>query len=107
MGFFRLTGMDVSNSLMQIAREKKVYEHLEKIVFGEECTVIPEHHHEKYDFVISASMINNDGFDEKVFIHLLSCLKLGGFCIFATKLNFHQENQYEAIIQKLIAEEYW
>ena len=38
MGFFRLSGMDVSNSLMQIARDKKVYEHLEKVVFGEEYT---------------------------------------------------------------------
>ena len=81
--------MDVSNSLMQIAKEKKVYEHLEKVVFGEEYTVIPEQHHNKYDFVISASMINNDGFDENVFLHLLQCLKIGGFCIFATKLNFH------------------
>jgi len=89
MGFFRLAGMDVSNSLMQIARDKKVYEHLEKVVFGEEYTVIPEAHHDKYDFVISASMINNDGFDENVFLHLLKCLKIGGFVIFATKLNFH------------------
>lgn len=77
------------------------------MVFGEDCTIIPEEHHNKYDFVISASMINNDGFDERVFIDLLKCLKLGGFVIFATKLNFHQENQYEAHIQKLIDEDYW
>jgi len=94
MGFFRLTGMDVSNSLLQIAREKKCYETLEKVMFGEDYTVIPENCYEKFDFVISASMINNDGFDEKVFTHLLKCLKMGGFVIFATKLNFHQENQY-------------
>ena len=62
------------------------------MVFGEDCTIIPEEHHNKYDFVISASMINNDGFDERVFIDLLKCLKLGGFVIFATKLNFHQEH---------------
>ena len=52
-------------------------------------------------------MINNDGFDENVFLHLLKCLKVGGFVIFATKLNFHQDNQYEEHIQKLIDEEYW
>jgi len=104
MGFFRLTGMDVSNSLLQIAREKKCYETLEKVMFGEDYTVIPEQCLEKFDFVISASMINNDGFDEKVFMHLLKCLKMGGFVIFATKLNFHQENQYEGHIQKMIDE---
>ena len=59
-------------------------------------TKIPEKHHDKYDFVISASMINNDGFDSRVFKDLLKCLKLGGFVIFATKLNFAQENQYES-----------
>jgi len=98
MGFFRLSGIDVSNSLLQVAKGKNCYEHLEKVVFGMDYTVIPEHHHEKYDFVISASMINNDGFDDQVFFHLWKCLKMGAFCIFATKLNFHQENQYEGHI---------
>jgi len=42
MGFFRLTGMDVSNSMLQMSKEKKCYEALEKVMFGEEDTVIPE-----------------------------------------------------------------
>ena len=69
LGFFRLTGIDMSNSLLSIAREKKSYELLEKIAFGMEDFVVPEHHIGKYDFVISASMINNDGFDEEIFKH--------------------------------------
>ena len=52
-------------------------------------------------------MINNDGFDMSVFTDLLKCLKICGFVIFATKLNFHLENQYEELIQKMIDEQYW
>ena len=52
-------------------------------------------------------MINNDGFDQEVFKHLLSCLKLGGFVIFATKLNFSGEDQYENEIKELSRQEYW
>ena len=106
-GFFRLSGIDCSKSLLQIAREKNVYEHLEQCVFGMDYTKIPEKHHDKYDFVISASMINNDGFDSRVFKDLLKCLKLGGFVIFATKLNFAQENQYESEFKAMKEEDYW
>lgn len=69
--------------------------------------VVPEQYIEKYNFVISNSMINNDGFDEQIFIHLLKCCKLGGYIIFATKLNQRFENQYEEQIQTLIDQEYW
>ena len=80
---------------------------MEQSVFGMDYTKIPEQHINKYDFVISASMINNDGFDSRVFKDLLKCLKLGGFVIFATKLNFAQENQYQNEIKIMTEEEYW
>jgi len=54
-----------------------------------EDTVIGEEHKGKYDFVIAASMINNNDCEKKMFLDLLDCLKIGGFAIFATKLNFH------------------
>jgi len=92
MGFFRLTGIDCSKSLLQVSKNKNCYEQLDQVAFGMDYTVVPEVHHNKYDFVISSSMINNDGFDAQVFKHLLSCLKMGGFVIFATKLNFAGEN---------------
>jgi hypothetical protein len=37
-------------------------------------------------------MINNDGWDEKVFHQMLDTVKMGGFLIFATKLNLSQDN---------------
>lgn len=91
-GFFRLSAVDCSKSLLDAARQKNIYEHLGQCAFGQKDSDIPEQYLEKFDFVISATMINNDGFDKKVFIDLLSCLKMGGFLIFATKLNISQEN---------------
>lgn len=49
-------------------------------------------------------MINNDGWDENVFFKLLDYVKMGGFVIFATKLNLHGDNQYGSAIEKLAAE---
>ena len=106
-GFFRISGMDCSKNLLKIAKDKKVYENLERIVFGQDDTAIPEEHHEQYDFVISASMINNNDCDKRMFLDLLKCLKIGGFAIFATKLNLNQENEYEKEIQEMVAEKHW
>lgn len=64
-------------------------------------TEISEEHNGKYDFVVSSSMINNDGWDEEVFHKMLKPLKMGGIIIFATKLDLHQENQYGAEINKM------
>ena len=61
----------------------------------------------KYDFVISSSMINNDGWDEKVFHQMLDLVKMGGFLIFATKLNLSKDNQYAQEMDKLSNEQYW
>lgn len=61
-GFLHITGMDCSKNLLAIAQEKRAYERLEKVVFGKD-EVHPDHMG-KYDVVISASMINNDGWDD-------------------------------------------
>lgn len=65
-GFQHITGVDCSKNLIQIAENKKVYEKLEKLAIGE--TELDASHHGKYDYVISSSMINNDGWDEQVFM---------------------------------------
>lgn len=49
-------------------------------------------------------MINNDGWDEKIMHQMLDYVKMGGFVIFATKLNFNGEDQYREHIQ-LLSEE--
>lgn len=84
-GFCNITGIDCSKNLLQIAEQKKSYQKLEKVAIGE--SEISDSHTNKYDFVISSSMINNDGWDEEVFHQMLKCVKMGGMLIFATKLN--------------------
>ena len=41
-GFFRISGMDCSKNLLKISEAKKVYESLERVVFGQEDSVIAE-----------------------------------------------------------------
>ena len=62
------------------------------MLFGWPEFEVPDEHLDQYDFVISPTMINNNDLDEKVFLDLLSCLKLGGFVIFATKLDYFKED---------------
>lgn len=61
-GYAHITGIDCSKNLLQIAESKKAYEKLEKLAIGE--SEISKSHKGKYDFLISSSMINNDGWDE-------------------------------------------
>ena len=63
-GFFRIAGMDCSKNLLNIAKSKKVYEKLDRFVFGMPGSTIAPEHTEKYDFVIAASMINNNDCDK-------------------------------------------
>lgn len=39
-------------------------------------------------------MINNMGYDKKVFLDMLYCLKVRGYAIFATKLNYSKQDIY-------------
>lgn len=52
-------------------------------------------------------MINNGGFDIKVFHDILKCLRIGGFAIFATKLNYLNQDIYEQEINSLKDDGYW
>lgn len=104
-GFLHITGVDCSRSLLKTAKESKHYEELVKSVFGQE--ELDETHHGKYDVVISASMINNDGWDNDAFDSMLKYVKMGGFVIFTTKLNLNQENQYQEEMETLSREMHW
>lgn len=77
------------------------------MVVGTEDSNIPEKYKNAYDFVICPSMINNNGFDRKVFIDLLYCLKVDGFVVFATKLNYFKQDIYENEIKSMVEDGYW
>ena len=52
-------------------------------------------------------MINNGGFDDKVFKDTLKCLRVGGYAIFATKLNFYNKDIYEEMVKDLAEQGCW
>ena len=87
-GFHNVSGVDCSNNLIQIAKSKNTYIHLERMVVGQpDYEILPEYK-DQFDFVVVPSLINNNGYDRKVFTDMLYCLKVGGFAVFATKLNY-------------------
>lgn len=100
-GFHNVYGVDCSYNLLSIAEEKKTYKKLERMVVGQEGVDIPENYHGAFEFVMVPSMINNGGFDMKVFKDVLLCLKVGGYAIFATKLNFKKQDIYEEVVKEL------
>jgi hypothetical protein len=57
--------------------------------------------------VVVPSLINNNGYDSKVFKDMLKPLKIGGFAVFATKLNYFKQDIYNEEIKKMTAEGYW
>ena len=93
--------MDYSKKMLDVARANKAYKSLERVVFGQPSTVIPEEHLNAYDFVVAPSLINNNDHDSLIFENLISCLKMGGFAIFATKLDYSGDDQYKDIIADL------
>lgn len=106
-GYMKTTGMDCSNSLLEIAKAKDCYMHLERFVFGQPDTKITEEMKNKFSFVSAASVLNNDGCDEKMFMNMIDCCQIDGFIVFATKLDLHQKNQYEPLIKHLEENGYW
>lgn len=88
-GFLKTTGMDCSNSLIELARDKDCYHKLERRVFGQKDTVIPDEMKNHFSFVSAATICNNDGYDKNIFLNMIDCCVNYGFIVFATKLDFH------------------
>lgn len=80
---------------------------MERGVYGQKDSVVPEKFLEEFDFVTCASLINNCDLDIKIFYDLLSMVKVGGFCIFATKLDKMNNNEYDKFISQISEEGRW
>lgn len=106
-GFHNVQGVDCSSNFLEIAREKKQYSNLERMVVGQPDYEIDESYNEQFDFVVVPSMINNNGYDKKVFLDMLKPLKIGGFAVFATKLDQLKQDIYSDIIKHMTSEGYW
>lgn len=107
LGFQRISGIDCRQTKLQTAQSKKCYQSIERLVFGLEDSVVPEKYIGKFDFVTCASLVNNSDLSIKIFYDLLSTVKIGGFVIFASKLDKLNNNEYEKFMTKLTEEEHW
>ena len=106
-GFHNVYGVDCSYNLLSIAEEKKAYKKLQRLVVDSKDVEIPEEYVNAFEFVLVPSMINNGGFDIKVFVLLLQCLRVGGFAIFATKLDAGRQDIYEHVVKELTEKGFW
>ena len=70
-------------------------------------TVIPQEMKNQFAFVSAATILNNDGYDLNIFMNMVECCEIGGFIVFATKLDLNLKNQYEPEIQHMENNGYW
>ena len=106
-GFHNVSGVDCSNNLLQIAKSKNTYQNLERMVVGQQGYEISPEYKDQFDFIVVPSLVNNNGYDRKVFMDMLYCLKVRGYAVFATKLNYFKQDIYENEIKSLSEEGYW
>lgn len=89
-GFCNITGLDVSEKMLDQAAEKNVYKKLEQHKLGQEefLETFPLHHRKKYDFVTSAGLVVNNYMDEKLFEEMLLSLNNGGIMVFTARFSY-------------------
>ncbi len=83
-----LTGVDLSASMLEKARGKKLYTQLEKMEIEEYLQTSKT----IFDLVVAADVLTYFGALEKVFAGVYSVLKKGGFFIFSITQNQQNEN---------------
>ena len=77
------------------------------MVVGQQGYEISPEYKDQFDFIVVPSLVNNNGYDRKVFMDMLYCLKVRGYAVFATKLNYFKQDIYENEIKSLSEEGYW
>jgi len=90
-GFEDITGIDMCQKMLDRATENKAYNEVYRVELGKKNS-IPKCHKNSYDFVVCPSLISNNGglkrdFDRIIFENLLQCCRVGGYVIFATKID--------------------
>lgn len=89
-GFTEITGVDVSQEMLDIAITKGAYKSLEKLELcqNDHIGTMPTHLRNKFDFLTASGFINNNYLNEKIFDQMLVCLKNYGFIIFTARFSY-------------------
>jgi len=107
IGYKEIHGIDCSRIKLQEAEKKRSYESLQRGTFGLKDSRIPETYQGHFDFVTCASLVNNCDLNGKIFLDLLSMVRVGGSVIFAPKLDKNNVCEYAKQIEELTDQGYW
>ena len=89
--------------MLQIAEEKDVYNSLNHTKLGGEKFMenFPNHLKNKFDFVVSAGLVEAQNFDENIIQQMLFSLKNGGHLIFSAQYSYIGNFAYHETIGQL------
>jgi predicted TPR repeat methyltransferase len=95
-GFTHITGVDISQKMLNLAESKEVYSNLEKLELCQDDHIgtIPNHLRDKFDFLTAGGLINNNHLDEKIFEQMLLCTKQHGYIVFTARFSYMGDYWY-------------
>jgi len=104
-GFSNVTGIDISQNMLDQAKAKGVYTDLQKVELGKEdfYGTFPPLLRNKFSIVTCAGLINNNHMDEKLFEQMLMSLKMDGIIVFAARYSYIGKYWYDEKLESLEA----
>lgn len=89
-GFKNITGIDISQKMLDLAKSKSIYSNLEKFELCQDDHIgtFSMHLRNKFDFMTAAGLINNNYMDEKLFEQMLLSTKQCGYLVFTARFSY-------------------
>jgi len=103
IGYNNLTGIDLSQGMLDIARAKNIYTSLRQMTLGEHL----DYADNQFAAVISAGTITPGHAPATTFNELVRVTKPDGLIIFGLRVDADQQPEYPAQLAKLEAEGHW
>lgn len=89
-GFKNVTGIDVSQNMLDLASEKNCYTNLVKheLGRGDYLDTFPKELRNRFHFVTAAGLVNSNHLDKSIFEQMLIALKKDGYLIFSARFSY-------------------
>ena len=103
LGFGPITGIDLSEGMLAIAREKNIYADLRQMTLGERLD-FPD---DAFGAVVSSGVITPRHAPAHAFVDLIRIARPGAPVIFSLRDDCEQEPEYPEMVEKLEREGTW
>lgn len=103
LGYYNLTGIDLSQGMLAEAEKKNVYTSLKQMVLGGPLD-FPDHF---FDAVIASRAIGHNHAPTSSFDELIRITKRGGYIIFTIKSDFYENSDFKEKLSTLEASGKW